>query len=1438
MAASGTMDADRQLPYLDRIRSSFGRHDVSGVRAQIGGPATEATAALGASAYAHGDQVAFADSPDLHTAAHEAAHVVQQRSGVQLPGGVGEAGDAYERHADAVADQVVAGGSAEALLDAAPGGGGGIGVQRKELPGALPSLALGDALGAKPAAEETAISFFDGHASLIRDSVVSLMSTNNLQISSPYLCWAVGTFGADVAKATFGMATTYAALKRTLIGDDFDAAMERGYADENAIPSMALELKGLLLSRIAASLKRISPRYVLARHQALLRAEEAAKKPIAADAGPQPAATEVLTSHPMDRHVLDRFLAGAVKWNDVERFRKEHPEENKQHKLATLRSPITLSVQNSRWVRVNEPLDASAEEVSKELFGTTEGATYLTRAEPLFGIDPKAWQAYPLSKYVPKSQSAAEIALDAPAGPLTSPNKDPAAANAPAGLAGVPGVDQIAGKQSETLVAEGVGAKGVAARLAMLRLTIGDIAKSTTKLGLEHTVAAVLGRIEQREKELASGVPYSNEVITGWDANSKAQLAIVNSANTGVTQAVQAVASVAAPPPALKGGGAAQITFDKLVAPARTLARSYLDAIAVSDLPETAATKLAAADDTAAVFPIEMANALLEQVRRMLEDAARMAATTKGTVSKGGDGIYAGGDLEKLVRADLVELRATVISDPKGAQTKLMELQGKIQDLLLLAQTAVSVWSLESLIQQLVDHKTATGSITGKNADYDAAIKKLDQFSLQFHTDVFIPYTTGDVLQKKAAAKKFETLKSSPVLVDLQREMPEFIKKQEEYEHWASFFMMLGVGFASAGLGEAVGAASGFAKGSWQLILTEAGVEAAASTAYSTAMQKDPTVGTMVLGFMQSFGNTAFMKATMPAAKAALEKQIGKGATEVATLATLFATNATQKIAIAIAMNPKLTDEELAEILRDTAAETLGGAMFNHFSEKFLAHLGPKVAANASLKGKYAEIEAHRQALAAESKALETKGAAGKKVTKADSDKLIQKAKAELADELHFVNGALTNAANDPSSGISGEMLTTVSESLQRTQYLLKKQSVIDRLKHVTGDTYLADPHEFQQLSQEIRDLGYTAVGEEVFEPVANHKGRSLRFEPKKGAGAPLEEAPRPLRICENGDPVKTTSKITPEAFADVVKTIRAGRVPRVVDLPDTVSNLKGHLTCEKIARDPLLNEGSLVDLRTQFQVELALRLSTSPPETDLNGKIWEVLGTPEGVAKYHRKGPPLTDTKQIKELGGIYKLISLRALVGNKMLTQKFYKTVLDAAGPNAGFPTSVDAIQWKLEHPQKIADFMAAKRIFPGPQDLNLGATVEGKGAGSSSWWMSGADAMTGGVGKTTLKQLHDSAAIYGDYMQGSLLVELPADVATGQKKVSTGIGEETAVARRPTVFDGFGQDLYVSSTDPTAPTGSTAPDPASGRKPVREVIVGPIPLGATTILQFLEP
>jgi hypothetical protein len=116
-AAHGTRGPSGALPFIEEIQKSFGGHDVSHVKAHTDSQAAAGARAMGAEAFTTGEHVAFAEAPSLHLAAHEAAHVIQQQAGVQLKGGVGEVGDRYEQHADAVADLVVQGKSSEALLD-------------------------------------------------------------------------------------------------------------------------------------------------------------------------------------------------------------------------------------------------------------------------------------------------------------------------------------------------------------------------------------------------------------------------------------------------------------------------------------------------------------------------------------------------------------------------------------------------------------------------------------------------------------------------------------------------------------------------------------------------------------------------------------------------------------------------------------------------------------------------------------------------------------------------------------------------------------------------------------------------------------------------------------------------------------------------------------------------------------------------------------------------------------------------------------------------------------------------------------------------------------------------------------------------------------------------------------------------------------------------
>jgi hypothetical protein len=124
-AAHGTSGAPVPLPFRSQIQKAFGKHDISNVQAYTDAAAADGGKQMGAQAFTTGNHIAFARTPDLHLAAEEAAHVVQQRAGAKLPGGVGKPDDKFEDHALAVADAVVAGQNAEPILDtmAAPAAG-------------------------------------------------------------------------------------------------------------------------------------------------------------------------------------------------------------------------------------------------------------------------------------------------------------------------------------------------------------------------------------------------------------------------------------------------------------------------------------------------------------------------------------------------------------------------------------------------------------------------------------------------------------------------------------------------------------------------------------------------------------------------------------------------------------------------------------------------------------------------------------------------------------------------------------------------------------------------------------------------------------------------------------------------------------------------------------------------------------------------------------------------------------------------------------------------------------------------------------------------------------------------------------------------------------------------------------------------------------------
>lgn len=142
--SKAALGSGARLPHEAQLQAAFGHHSVADVKVSVGGRAGGHAERMGADAFAVGERIGSREPMDLRTVAHEAAHVIQQRGG-SVPGGEGRAGDRHEAQADEVANAVVAGRSAEALLDrtgAQPGDHApGVTVQRQ---GELPKPPFGD----------------------------------------------------------------------------------------------------------------------------------------------------------------------------------------------------------------------------------------------------------------------------------------------------------------------------------------------------------------------------------------------------------------------------------------------------------------------------------------------------------------------------------------------------------------------------------------------------------------------------------------------------------------------------------------------------------------------------------------------------------------------------------------------------------------------------------------------------------------------------------------------------------------------------------------------------------------------------------------------------------------------------------------------------------------------------------------------------------------------------------------------------------------------------------------------------------------------------------------------------------------------------------------------------------------------------------------------
>lgn len=611
-ARRGVSDPGQPLPHRDAIQQLFGRHDVQGVSAHIGGEAAASSRSLNAQAYAVGNDVAFRAEPDLHTAAHEAAHVVQQRQGVQLKGGIdGGAGDPYERQADAVADLVVAGRSAEALLGADPGRTSPpAAVQRKE--------------DDEPAVGK--VEYVHSHLGKIVEGARATLSTQQIATFSKYASWSGTAFASAVAKAalTDGLDAGHlqALLQPASVYDIADRARVRAQDKDGGItdsgkpdwqPAVGIAVGAALAEKLTGSVKRMMPRYLDARYQALLAEEKASG--VCKSPPPEASAADITPSHPLDSFTIDAMCSGIITFDAGYRatVKDDKPLFRKPERVKFTWDTVSMG---AYWVMVTGPADsggqlkagadATAEDVALTLFGTPAEAHEVVAAAPRFGFT----HAYKLLKshqdYL--TSKGEDINLDA------DPTKMLLAA--PGGAADSAALAQSAGAQT------GKSSQEIVGKLRESLTILDTITTLANKLGATIALDDARGRIDKRSQEFAK--PDANFAeVSKWENHTWLQAAVLSRVSFGLSSLDERLTAMTA---GLKGVPPA---FDKLNLPHFTkngmkrVAQTFVDAAAISHLPTTADAKAAEGEQQNRMLPAEILEGVLTDVLRTIDDTRK-----------------------------------------------------------------------------------------------------------------------------------------------------------------------------------------------------------------------------------------------------------------------------------------------------------------------------------------------------------------------------------------------------------------------------------------------------------------------------------------------------------------------------------------------------------------------------------------------------------------------------------------------------------------------------------------------------------------------------------------------------------------------------------------------------------------------------------------------
>lgn len=867
VAQQGVAGAGAPLPHLDRIQQSFGHHDVSDVRAHRGGEATASAQALGARAYAVGNDVAFAGAPYLHTAAHEAAHVVQQRQGVSLKSIDGGSSDPHEQHADRVADAVVAGTSAESLLDAGAGGASASKVvQRKpeepvstDASGYVTQADLGKQI--VESTQKVGMVKSGPFGEVLGQSDVFLTKfAFMLELRLGHMGTERGALGHVIDELIFPEKSDpliNRARKRDVEVDPFN--------DQHAIKkdtgpvaplykgAVALEIANAISRHYATAIAKLFPQFVA----------ECAK------AAKEKTFTKQLTGSTPLEGVVAKALYFSESQLPMADLAAKHPEWTQfeaDDKEASVR--FLGDKGQYHWV---EAAGATPAQVARALFkpnpqgdSASEQAFRLISTPPRFGFSTADISLFNQGAFAQlvavwqddtdaRGQNDWPVDICAALG-VATPDTVESKASDPIG--------ELSRTERDDATAPGADASGKDAASVMARLgesltVIDEIATSLDAMDLSPSeLAGARDEIarHQQAAETDAGRQESADASKEW-ARADRQGAVLDDIATGIAAAATRFTQYHA-------GEAGYEDFRDLISEA---VAPYQQALAMLELPELAAERVQLGKTLVAQLDIGVQEIQLHAGRETIGAHEKDPADAKQDWDADGDERKTGEEEVKLGA-----LRAKQSRDPEAAQVELQKTSDEVADIEFDITLGDKLATLQNLWHAIDNEEDFwEGALTKEiGLGYKAQNKAL---YARFIAEVKVPYDQAgnDKDKKLAVRKKFEAL-----LVDWKafaEETNKFITSVEKQKKWAKIVVGIAIAVVAFSLGQFEFAGVLAGGGTTLEAAVSAGI---LTTATSTVLEKlilnqDPTLGSLITGFVGNVGTFFVVGKLALAARAA-----------------------------------------------------------------------------------------------------------------------------------------------------------------------------------------------------------------------------------------------------------------------------------------------------------------------------------------------------------------------------------------------------------------------------------------------------------------------------------------------------------------------------------------------------------------------------------------